>query len=333
MVAIEVGTRPSARIGMRHRIDVFGVHWMPLTTIREAFDIRMGQHVSHVRLWPTVFGVVPVLITGLEGIVSTHPSEVRNTDPTKRTIRRKTGGTSRVGWWSIIIHNIIIGITDIIVMHLLTRRSTRIIGRILQGIPPAPVRHTLPSSSFIFRRLVVRFGPAILVVVVTEVEFPTRFEGIWMRMPVMTNTDPIKNILRGKAGSSLRCHHQTLGGGRDATVLNIETSAGGRIIQRSTLHPDRAIRHEQQHPRYNNSHHFSLRMVIHGRWWKVGGNEGNRSFLIFVPSRRILVRHPFSIPRYRCRCVFGVESSAFLHENCTRITYFPSENSINIRCT
>ena len=60
-------TRRSARLGIGYRVDPSGIKFTPLTTtlrLRDTLGIRVtGVVVGPVRLGPTVFVVVPVLVT------------------------------------------------------------------------------------------------------------------------------------------------------------------------------------------------------------------------------------------------------------------------------
>ena len=80
-----------------------------------------------------------------------------------------------------------------------------------------------------------------------------------------------------------------------ATVLSSSIEASGSMLirNRCILHQERATSHQHRHTSYNSNCHHSLRAATHGcchrRWWKDGGDEGNRR------NRRIMVRHHFCV--------------------------------------
>ena len=162
----------------------------------------------------------------------------------------------------------------------------------INGMPPVVTFGLITSFRNTFKPIrtpfiVVRMGPAIFVRVP---ELVTRFKGIFMARPNPSTggfTNPTKSIRRRKTGMF------NLRRGNDMALRR-----GGFFIPQ----PDCATcQPEQHHTRTHNRHRPPLRTRIHSRWWKVGGNEGNRSD-IFVTSRRILVRHYVSIRLSRRRC-------------------------------
>ena len=125
--------------------------------------------------------------------------------------------------------------------------------------------------------VLVRLGPAIFGLAF-EVKFVTRFKGILFHISGR-HTAPSKRIRRGKTGSIPT--NQTLSGGRG------QGSSRPHLVHAATRHQ------EEQYPRNNSN--ICCRCWW---WWSAGRHEGNQSFLIFVTTRRVLVRHPVC-----CLCV------------------------------
>ena len=173
-------------------------------------------------------------------------------------------------------------------MLALTRRSARIKGRTLKGIPPSTVRNTLEITmrfGEITMRL-VRLRPAQCV----RVQFVTSLKGI-----IITKRGsfrgPTKRTARRKTGRTIvleyfltmRGNHQTRHGGLS-------------ILQHDDASHEHHTSHEQHHTRDNSNHPPR----------QPDGRNGNNSITIFVNNGWVLVRHHLSSwLHHRCCCVDG----------------------------
>ena len=172
----------------------------------------------------------------------------------------------------------------------------------INGMPPVVTFGLITSFRNTFKPIrtpfiVVRMGPAIFVRVP---ELVTRFKGIFMARPNPSTggfTDPTKSIRRRKTGMF---NHRR---GNDKALRR-----GGFSIPQ----PDCTTRQpEQHHTRTHNRHRPPLRTRIDGRWWKVGGNEGNRRDISFSDSLTLVKKSHGGTYWENKNCLFQQEIRKF----------------------
>ena len=214
-----------------------------------------------------------------------------------------------------IVHDITIASERSPIIHLITRRSARLVWDDvfeIHGIPRTMLRLRVTFVPFGIATVLIadgawgRIRPAVLPLIPVLI---TRLKGIIFTesgcdtlalkkriLPMPSRRSTVVNIIVLRVNT------------REVTVHSREASRG-RVIRRraNILHPDHATRHKHHHTSDNSDDVHPFQTVTTGRRGRCSdgcNDEKSSVIIIFVTTRRVLVRHHHFNSRLYHRCCY-----------------------------